>query len=194
MELLGERLIPASIERTWAALNDPEILQQSLPGCELLERTEQDQFAALLALRIGPVNAKFKGQLRLSEMLPLRGYTLHFEGQGGVAGFGKGSADVQLAAHDANTTRLSYKAKAQVGGKIAQIGSRLVDATAAKMAEDFFNRFEEVLSQDTSSATNTEGCAESAQPPSTVSRPIRLWLWAVAAAVVAMLEYSLRHL
>lgn len=195
MELLGERLIPASIEHTWAALNDPETLRQSMPGCESLERTEHDMFVALLALRIGPVNAKFKGHLRLSDVVPLSGYNLHFEGQGGVAGFGKGSAHVQLAAEDGGTTRLRYKATAQVGGKIAQVGSRLVQATAAKMAEDFFKRFEAVLLHEIATAgTNPQGETAPVQAPIAASeRWHRIWPWAIAAAVLTLLEFSLRH-
>lgn len=140
MELIGEQLIPASQQRTWDSLNDPEVLKSCIPGCETLERTEEGGFAATLALRIGPVSARFKGKLMLSDVQAPDRYTMHFDGQGGMAGFGKGSAQVQLAAADGGT-RLSYAAKAQVGGKLAQVGSRLVDAAAAKITNDFFAAF-----------------------------------------------------
>jgi carbon monoxide dehydrogenase subunit G len=142
MELKGERLIPAPIEQTWAALNDPEVLKGCVAGCESLERTAEDAFHALMAVRIGPVSARFKGNLKLADVNPPTSYTIHFEGQGGVAGHGKGSADVVLSPADDGQTRLAYVARAQVGGKIAQIGSRLVDAAAGKIAEEFFVGFE----------------------------------------------------
>jgi uncharacterized protein len=142
MELKGERLIPASVERTWVALNDPETLKACIAGCESLERTGPDAFAAVVAMKIGPVSARFRGNLRMSEVNAPHGYTIHFDGQGGAAGFGKGSADVKLEAQGERTTRLAYLARATVGGKMAQIGSRLVDATAAKITDDFFKAFE----------------------------------------------------
>jgi uncharacterized protein len=144
MELKGERLIPATVDATWAALNDPQILKSCIAGCESLERSGDDAFQALVAVRVGPVSAKFKGNLKMSDVKPPNSYTINFDGQGGAAGFGKGSADVSLAAEGGNT-RLSYVARAQVGGKMAQVGSRLIDAAAGKIAEDFFTAFEEAL-------------------------------------------------
>ena len=141
MELQGERLIPASIAATWAALNDPEMLKACIAGCESLERTADDAFSALVALKVGPVSARFKGNLKLTNVDPPKGYTINFDGQGGVAGFGKGSADVALKA-EGEQTRLGYLARATVGGKMAQIGSRLIDATAGKITDDFFKAFE----------------------------------------------------
>lgn len=151
MELIGEQLIPASQQRTWDSLNDPEVLKSCIPGCETLERTEEGGFAATLALRIGPVSARFKGKLMLSDVQAPDRYTMHFDGQGGMAGFGKGSAQVQLAAADGGT-RLSYAAKAQVGGKLAQVGSRLVDAAAAKITNDFFAAFNARVQADAQAA------------------------------------------
>jgi carbon monoxide dehydrogenase subunit G len=147
MELTGDRLIPASRARTWAALNDPEMLKACIAGCESLERTGEDGFIALVAVRIGPVSARFKGNLKLADVRPESSYTIHFDGQGGAAGFGKGSADVALE-DEAGQTRLRYTARAQVGGKMAQIGSRLVDAAAAKISEDFFQAFETKLREE----------------------------------------------
>src|SRR6476661_2218719 len=145
MELNGERLIPASIDATWAALNDPEILKACIAGCESLERVGDDGFAAVVAMKIGPVSARFKGSLKLTNVNPPTSYTINFDGQGGVAGFGRGSADVALSVIDATTTRLAYHARATVGGKMAQIGSRLIDATAGKITDDFFKAFEAQL-------------------------------------------------
>ncbi|HET7655767.1 MAG TPA: carbon monoxide dehydrogenase subunit G [Luteimonas sp.] len=141
MELQGERLIPAGPERTWEALNDPAILQDCIPGCETLVLDDDGSFAATMALRLGPVSARMKGRLRLADVQPPRACTLHFDGQGGVAGFGKGSAQVELHPQQAQT-RLAWRAHAQVGGKMAQVGSRLVDAAAAKLIERFFDAFE----------------------------------------------------
>ncbi len=144
MHLQGERLLAAAPATTWAALNDPETLKACIEGCESLERVADDEYLATLSLRIGPVNARFKGRLKLQNIVPLSSYTITFDGQGGVAGFGKGSADVTLTP-DGTGTRLAYVAAAQVGGKLAQIGSRLIEGTAAKIADDFFTAFEATL-------------------------------------------------
>ena len=144
MEMTGEQLIPASQADTWAALNDPEVLKACIPGCESMERTGSDEYTMQMTARVGPVSAKFKGRMTLSNVKPPVSYSIAFEGQGGVAGFAKGGADVSLAA-EGHATRLSYKVKANVGGKLAQIGSRLVDAAAAKVAGDFFASFNETL-------------------------------------------------
>ncbi len=141
MEMSGEQLIPASQADTWAALNDPEILKACVPGCESITLTAENQYQVLMTARIGPVSAKFKGKLALADLDPPNSYSIAFEGQGGVAGFGKGGAQVQLVSEGATSTKLSYQVKANVGGKLAQIGSRLVDAAAKKLSEDFFNAF-----------------------------------------------------
>lgn len=140
MEMSGEQLIPATQAQTWDALNDPEILKACVPGCESIEKSGENQYVVLMTARIGPVSAKFKGKLALSDLNPPNSYSIAFEGQGGVAGFGKGGAQVQLAPGDGGTT-LTYQVKANVGGKLAQIGSRLVDAAAKKLSEEFFNAF-----------------------------------------------------
>jgi len=184
MQLIGERLIPAGLDRTWAALNDPEILKSCIAGCESLERTGDNAFAALVAVKVGPVSARFKGSLQMTKVQPPTGYTIVFEGQGGAAGFGKGSADVTLAA-EGDATRLRYTAQAQVGGKMAQIGSRLVDATAGKLTDDFFRCFEERLrpahAEPDEAAPLTSGVA-AADSGGTK------WLgWAIVALVAAAL-------
>jgi carbon monoxide dehydrogenase subunit G len=142
MEMTGEERIPASQGDTWAALNDPVILKACVPGCDAIDRLAENEYQVLMVARIGPVSAKFKGKLALSDLKPPHSYAIAFEGQGGAAGFGKGSAQVQLAP-DGEGTRLSYQVKASVGGKLAQIGSRLVDAAARKVAQDFFAAFNE---------------------------------------------------
>jgi carbon monoxide dehydrogenase subunit G len=142
MEMSGEERIPATQGETWAALNDPEILKACVPGCESIERVAENEYQVLMVARIGPVSAKFKGKLQLSDLDPPNSYAIAFEGQGGAAGFGKGSARVQLAPEGAGTL-LQYQVKASVGGKLAQIGSRLVDAAARKISQDFFAAFNE---------------------------------------------------
>ncbi len=146
MEMTGEQLIPASQTEAWAALNDPAILKDCVPGCESIERTSENEYAVQMTARVGPVSAKFKGKMTLSNIQAPNSYSIAFEGQGGVAGFAKGSADVTLAA-EGKDTRLSYKVKANVGGKLAQIGSRLVDAAANKVANDFFTAFNQKVAR-----------------------------------------------
>lgn len=142
MEMSGEERIPASQAQTWAALNDPEVLKACIPGCESIECVAENEYQVLMVARVGPVSAKFKGKLALSDIRPPESYSLAFEGQGGAAGFGKGSAQVRLSP-DGDGTLLRYEAKASVGGKLAQIGSRLVDAAARKVSQDFFAAFNE---------------------------------------------------
>jgi uncharacterized protein len=146
MEMTGEQLIHASQADTWAALNDPQVLKACIPGCESIELTGPNEYGVQMTARVGPVSAKFKGKMTLSNIQAPNSYSIAFEGQGGVAGFAKGSADVGLAAvgHD---SRLSYKVKANVGGKLAQIGSRLVDAAANKVANEFFTAFNEKVAR-----------------------------------------------
>ena len=145
MEMSGEERIAATQDQTWTALNDPEILKACVPGCESIERVAENEYLVLMVARIGPVSAKFKGKLVLSELDPPNSYAIDFEGQGGAAGFGKGAARVQLRPEGAGTL-LEYQVKASVGGKLAQIGSRLVDAAAQKVAGDFFAAFNERMS------------------------------------------------
>lgn len=140
MELTGEQIIPAPRARVWAALNDPEILKRCIPGCQEIEKISDTELTAKVGLAVGPVKATFNGRVTLSEMDPPNGYKISGEGQGGVAGFGKGSAVVKLT-DDPVGTKLNYNADAAVGGKLAQIGSRLVEATARKLADEFFTRF-----------------------------------------------------
>jgi uncharacterized protein len=141
MEMTGERRIPAPRQQVWDALNDPEVLRASIPGCESVEREGEDQFKARVALKIGPMSAKFAGKVKLENINAPAGYTISGEGSGGAMGFAKGGADVALAEAGPGETLLNYNVKAQVGGKIAQLGARLVDSTAKQMADQFFDRF-----------------------------------------------------
>ena len=140
MDMSGERRIPAPREKVWAGLNDPNVLKASVPGCETLEKVSDTEFKATAAIKIGPIAARFNGRIQLSDIDPPRGYTISGEGQGGVAGFAKGGAHVHLD-QEANFTVMRYEVNAQVGGKIAQLGARLIDATAKSMADAFFDRF-----------------------------------------------------
>ena len=144
MDMSGSHRIEASREAVWAALNDPDILRQCIPGCEEVVRQSDTEMTAKVVAKVGPVSAKFAGKVTLSDLDPPNGYTITGEGSGGAAGFGKGGATVALS-DDGGATLLTYTAKAQVGGKLAQIGSRLVDATARKMAEEFFARFTKIV-------------------------------------------------
>ena len=144
MDMKGEYRIPAPRQEVWEALNDPEILKACIPGCDSLEKTGEQELAAEVTAKVGPVKAKFKGEVKFENINPPEGYTIVGEGKGGVAGFARGGADVHLA-EDGEGTILTYEAHAQVGGKLAQLGSRLIDSTARKMADEFFGKFSETL-------------------------------------------------
>ena len=187
MELSGQRTIPASVEATWVALNDPETLKACIAGCESLERVGDDGFVAVVAMKIGPVSARFKGSLKLTHVNPPTSYTINFDGQGGVAGFGRGSADVALTPIAVDATKLAYQARATVGGKMAQIGSRLIDATAGKITDDFFKAFEAHL-QAQFTPTGAPVPA-----PLRVAEPAGALGWILAAIVIlATLFFMLR--
>jgi len=149
MDMTGERRIPAPRQRVWEALNDPEMLRQAIPGCESVTRTAEDAFEAKVALKLGPMAARFGGKVQLSNINPPISYTITGEGQGGAMGFAKGGADVALEEDGADATVLRYSVKAQVGGKMAQLGARLIDSTAKSMSEQFFDRFAAQLAPPT---------------------------------------------
>lgn len=140
MDMSGERRIPAPRQKVWDALNDPEVLRVCIPGCETMERTEDGNLKATAAVKIGPIAARFAGKVQLLDLDPPNSYRIAGEGQGGVAGFAKGGATVHLS-DDGPFTVMKYDVKAQVGGKIAQLGARLIDATSKQMADAFFDRF-----------------------------------------------------
>lgn len=144
MELASSRTVPADVDTTWRALNDPEVLKACIAGCESIERVSDTEYRVAMTARVGPVSAKFKGRILLSDVVAPASYTMRFDGQGGAAGFASGEVRVVLAADGAGT-RIDYRANGQVGGKLAQIGSRLVDGAASKVADDFFARLVERL-------------------------------------------------
>jgi hypothetical protein len=146
MDISGEFDIPVSRQQVWEALNDPQVLAQCIPGCESIERESDTELRAKMKAKIGPVKARFESRILLSNLNPPQSYTISGEGKGGPVGFGKGSADVSLEESDGNTT-LHYTATLHVGGKLAQIGSRLVGSAARKIADDFFSKFVEVVAQ-----------------------------------------------
>ncbi len=157
MELTGSRTIAADRETVWAALNDPEILKAAIPGCSELTGSPDEGFAATVTQKVGPVKATFKGAVELSNIVAPESYTISGEGKGGAAGFAKGGANVKLTEVEGGT-QLDYEVEAKVGGKLAQLGSRLIDGFAKKMADQFFERFQEQVegpSEDTADAEDT---------------------------------------
>ena len=154
MEILGQQLIAAPRQRVWDALNDPVILKASLPGCESVERVTPEEFRVVIKTAIGPLKARFQGSLKIAEATPPESCVMQFEGQGGAVGFGKGTSTVTLK-ETPEGTELSYEAKAQIRGKLAHVGSRLIDSVAKKMADDFFKAFQNELSpQDNKASAN----------------------------------------
>jgi carbon monoxide dehydrogenase subunit G len=156
MDMSGSQLIEAPRERVWEALNDPEVLKQCIPGCQEIEKSSPTDMTAKAVLKIGPVKASFAGKVTLSDLDPPNGYTIAGEGQGGVAGFAKGSAKVRLEPEGETATMLHYDVKADVGGKIAQLGARLIDGTAKKLAGEFFEKFGAVVAPQAETAEAAE--------------------------------------
>lgn len=159
MKLTGEQKIAASRQQVWERLNDPEVLKQCIPGCQSLEKTSDERFNAVVAIKIGPIGARFVGAVTLSELNPPNSYVITGEGQAGPAGFAKGSAHVRLA-DDPEGTLLSYEVDADVGGRMAQLGGAIIDATAKQLANSFFTRFRDVVAPPTDSTS--AGAAPSA--------------------------------
>jgi uncharacterized protein len=195
MDMTGEYRIPAPRAQVWAALNDPLILKASIPGCESLEHVSDHEFAATVAAKVGPVRAKFNGQVTLTDLNPPESYKISGEGKGGAAGFAKGGADVRLVEESAEMTVLSYTAKADVGGKLAQLGSRLIDATAKKMADEFFENFRRQLTAPEAAPMAAAPSEVEAAPAPARAAPSEglaglaenKFVWAAAAIVVLMI-------
>jgi uncharacterized protein len=167
MTMTGDATLPADRPKVWALLNDPEVLKACIPGCESLEKTGDNGFAAVVKTKIGPVSATFKGKVELSDLTPLVGYTIKGEGEGGIAGFAKGGAKVSLADAPAGTL-LHYDVEAHVGGKIAQLGARLIDGVAKNMADKFFANFAAIAAPaavPTAAAQPGAPSAAAAAPP-----------------------------
>jgi uncharacterized protein len=186
MEMSGEHQIAAPRQKVWDALNDPDILKACITGCESVEKQSDTEMTAVVIAKVGPVKAKFKGKVTLSDIDAPNGYTISGEGQGGVAGFGKGSAEVSLTEDGAGTV-LKYTAKASVGGKLAQLGSRLVDATAAKMADEFFSAFADHLSPEADDAAEPANTVSEAAAPQSGGMPAWVWAAGLIAIVAAVL-------
>jgi carbon monoxide dehydrogenase subunit G len=193
MEMQGSRRLAVSQQQAWDALNDPEVLKLCIPGCDRVEPTAENQYAIGMAVKVGPVSARFNGKILLADVLPPNSYTLQFEGQGGAAGFGKGNAKVLLTPPaEGAGCELTYTAQAQVGGKIAQVGQRLIDGVAKAMAEDFFKRFEAEMERRHPRAFEAEAALPPPVAPAPVpSKGIPFWAWlllgvAIIAAVLLL--------
>lgn len=170
MEMTGEQLIALPQQAVWEALNDPDVLKQCIPGCESVERQSESEFTMVMVAAVGPVKAKFTGRLTIQDSNPPDSYALAFEGSGGVAGFGKGRAEVSLTQESDTVTMLSYRANATVGGKIAQVGSRLIDGVARKLADAFFERFNQIVGAPPESE-------DEAPSEDGTDKPARRWAW-----------------
>jgi len=187
MEMSSTRVVHAAPDAVWNALNDPSVLKECIPGCESLERVSDSEWRATVAAKVGPVAARFNGTMKIVDPTPPTGYTLKFEGQGGAAGFANGEAKVSLAPSDGGDTKLTYTAKANVGGKLAQIGSRLIDGAASKMADDFFGRFAERVAppQEVATAMPASTIPTQQAAPSHWVRYIALTVMAIILIVLA---------
>ncbi|WP_342235720.1 SRPBCC family protein [Inquilinus sp. OTU3971] len=171
MEMTGEHRIAAPRSVVWEGLNDPEVLRRSIPGCDTLEKTSPTEMTATVTAKVGPVKASFGGQVTLSNLNPPESYTISGEGKGGAAGFAKGGADVKLV-EDGDGTLLQYAVKANIGGKLAQLGARLIDGTAKKMADDFFTRFAAEMQQRAGDAATASAPAPTPAAATEIPVPI----------------------
>lgn len=189
MDMQGNRQLAVTQQQTWDALNDPEVLKACIPGCEKVEPTGENQYAVAMALKIGPVAAKFAGKINLSDLQPPQSYTIGFDGQGGAAGFGKGTAQVKLTPNEGGCD-LGYTVHASVGGKIAQLGQRLIDGAAKSLAEDFFKRFDEEMQR----RFPAEYAARPPVPAPTAAGGAKVpsWVWVIVALIVIGLIWWLR--
>lgn len=191
MEMQGTRQLKVNQQQAWDALNNPEVLKACIPGCDRIEASGDNEFSMGTALKIGPVSAKFTGKIMLTDMQPPASYTLNFEGQGGVAGFGKGTAKVNLTPN-AEGCELSYSVTAQVGGKIAQLGQRLIDGVAKSLSEEFFKRFDaetEKLYPPQAQPAEPVPAPAADQPP---AQGWPTWVWVAVAVGVGVVIYLAR--
>ena len=205
MEMQASRTLAVSQQQAWEALNDPEVLKLCIPGCDKVEPTGENQYSVAMALKIGPVSAKFAGKITLSDIVPPESYNIAFDGSGGVAGFGKGNAQVKLVplptdAAGQASCELHYTVHASVGGKIAQLGQRLIDGAAKSMAEDFFKRFDDEMQRRFPRAeappADTAATADAITQPSTAQGGsatqgggIPAWVWGVGVAALVLLAW-----
>ena len=206
MDMEGTRALAVTQQQAWEALNDPEVLKVCIPGCDRIEATADNQYAVGVAVKVGPVSAKFNGKITLSEIQAPDSYTIAFDGQGGAAGFGKGVARVRLSPQqDGPGCVIDYKVQAQVGGKIAQVGQRLIDGVARSMAEDFFRCFDaemerrhpEAYAAREAAAAQAGAAASAADAPAAGTAPVAgrpgvpTWMWIVTSLVVVLAAYWL---
>jgi uncharacterized protein len=199
MDMQASRTLAVTQQQAWDALNNPEVLKTCITGCDKVELIADNQYAVGVAVKIGPVSAKFAGKITLADINPPHSYTIGFDGQGGAAGFGKGDAKVSLAPlHEGKGCELSYVVHAQVGGKIAQLGQRLIDGVAKSMAEDFFKKFDLEMQRQypttDTTALATENIAASADSVSVTASngsniPVWAWILAMGMAVAAVLYF-----
>ena len=182
MDMHGQRVLHVTQAQAWDALNDPEILKSCLPGCDKFELTQDNVYSIGMGIKIGPVSAKFAGKVTLSDIQAPNSYTLHFEAQGGVAGFGKGESKVSLHPHD-DGCELHYTVHSTVGGKLAQLGQRLIDGAAKSIAEDFFKRFDEALQAKYPRTEAASAAAVAEVKPASGSVPTWVWLALLVGAV-----------
>ena len=208
MEMQASRQLAVTQQQAWDALNDPAVLKVCIPGCDKVEASGDNQYAIGMALKIGPVSAKFKGTIQLTDINPPASYKLSFEGQGGPAGFGKGSAAVVLMPNDTGC-ELAYSVQASVGGKVAQLGQRLIDGAAKSMAEDFFKRFDlemqkqhpeayaardaAAASAEASNSATTKVAAKAEPVDSTAIAGVPRWIWMLGASVILAVSYWLAN-
>jgi len=202
MDMTGSERIAAPRERVYQALNDPEILKAAIPGCEAIEKTSDTAMTATVVTKVGPVKAKFQGAVTLSDLDPPNGYTISGEGKGGPAGFAKGGARVRLEPDGPNgeATVLHYEVKADVGGKLAQLGSRLIDGTARKLAGEFFTNFAALVVAPPTAEAAAESIPAAAPPQAPPEAPGaavrgaataggKLWIWGLAVVMAILAIY-----
>ena len=202
MDMQGSRQLAITQQQAWDALNDPAVLKACIPGCDKVEATGENQYAIGMGIKIGPVSAKFAGKITLGDIVAPESYSINFEGQGGAAGFGKGNSAVKLVPN-AQGCELHYTVHASVGGKIAQLGQRLIDGVAKSMAEDFFKRFDEAMqiAHPAAYAAQQEA-TEAAEAPAAAGAlvtsnaaegaGIPVWVWAGIAAVIVVAYLAMR--
>jgi len=204
MDMTGEYRIEAPRDRVWEALNDPEVLQQSIPGCQSIDKQSDTEMSAKVTAKVGPVKASFTGQVTLSDLNPPNSYRISGEGKGGAAGFAKGGANVRLE-EDGDATILHYEVNATVGGKLAQLGARLIDGTAKKMAGEFFTNFAAVVESNNPAAGTAPAAADAAAAQSAAAEPVKVaatapvaekqgvgtWVWVAGVIVVVAIALAL---
>ncbi len=195
MEMQGSRALAITQQQAWDALNNPEVLKTCIPGCDKVEPSGDNQYAVGVAVKIGPVSAKFNGKITLSDINPPNSYTITFDGQGGAAGFGKGNSQVTLSPpEEGQGCVLSYSVHASVGGKIAQMGQRLIDGVAKSMAEDFFKRFDDEMQRQYPGAYAAAAATPAVVPAQGAGTggKIPVWAWVAGAVVVLAAIWLLR--